>query len=173
MGDVAKSANGQAHGNTIVLQKVKVCFQVYPGVAGTDAQRGIPGVPYTVALVDNSGLAIDAPGGITAKDGGIELAMATGEHALLVVFDTEYKISVRRSISGVGMVSGVKQRLGTLGYYLADVDALGVDDKIALALLNFQADSSLDADGKFTTDDLGNTMVNGVTQRQLKKDFGG
>ena len=50
MASVAKTASGTGSGNTLVLRKVKVIFQVFPGTGGTDAERGIANVPFTVAV---------------------------------------------------------------------------------------------------------------------------
>lgn len=171
MGDVSKSGDGTKHGNTIIVQKVRIFFQVYPGVAGTDAQRGIAGVPYSVEIGPKDGIALIFEGK-TATDGGVELSIPKDEMATLTIFDTEYLIASKRSIMGVDMVFGVQQRLGGLGYYLGEIKAAAPDEKMATALLNFQADSNLNADGKFTADSLGNTSINEVTGKQLKKDFG-
>lgn len=170
MGEVSKSANGTNHGNTVVVHKIKIYFQVYPGVGGTDAQRGIPGVPYSVEIVDSSGIGLESSG-TTAKDGGVEIGIGAGESAILTIFDTEYKITSKRGIIGVEAAMGVKQRLSGLGYYLKATDP-AVDKETRLALLNFQADSNLNADGEFNGDEVGNMFINEVTQKQLKKDFG-
>lgn len=172
MGDVSKSAGGTTHGNAVVLQKVKICFQVYPGTAGTDQQRGIAGVPYSVEIGPKGNFTITTTDK-TAKDGGIELNIPAGEIAVLTIFDTEYEISAKRSMSGVEVTKGVKERLSWLGYYLGATSSIGVDKEITLALLNFQADSNFNADGKFHEDALGNVFVDTNTQKQLKKDFGG
>ena len=153
MGDFSKSGSGTTHGNTAVIHKIKICFQVFPGKLGTDAQRGIPDVPYEVEMVDSSGIGLKSTGK-TAKDGSIELNILEGETAILTIFDTDYPITVKKSFSPLTSSIGVKQRLSLLGYYnvpwQGNIPNWNGDDKAnAIAVLNYQADSSINVDGNF------------------------
>jgi hypothetical protein len=190
MGDFSKSGGGTSHGNTAVLQKIKICFQVFPGVLGTDAQRGIAGVPYTVGIGPKDGILMITEGK-TGKDGGVELFIPEGEVAVLTIFGTEYLVTVRGSIQPVQSLIGIQQRLSLLGYFdvewLGNAPAWGTDDKkTALAVMKYQADSDINADGNFndliykTSDDkyktagspTENTRVNRFTADELRKDVG-
>ncbi len=153
MGDFSKSGSGAAHGNTVVIQKIKICFQVFPGKHGTDAQRGIPDVPYEVEMIDSSGIGLKSTGK-TAKDGSIELNIPEGEKAILTIFDTEYLITAKKGFVPVTSLIGIKQRLSLLGYYNVPWQGSSpnwnADDKAtALAVLNYQADSGINTDGNF------------------------
>lgn len=153
MGNFSKSGSGTIHGNTAVIHKIKICFQVFPGNLGTDAQRGIPDVPYEVEMVDSSGIGLKSTGK-TAKDGSVELNIPEGETAILTIFDTEYPITVRKSIQPINGLIGVQQRLSLLGYFNVpmngNVPAWGTGDKeTAIAALNYQADSNINADSNF------------------------
>ncbi len=153
MGDFSKSGSGTTHGNTAVIQKLKICFQVFPGKLGTDAQRGIPDVPYEVEMIDSSGIGLKSTGK-TAQDGSIELNIPEGEKAILTIFDTDYLITAKKGLVPITSTIGIKQRLSLLGYYnvpwLGSTPNWNADDKAtALAVLNYQADSGINADGNF------------------------
>src|SRR6266567_2079607 len=142
MAVVARTARGAAHGNTLVLRRVKVIFQVYPGTGGTDAQRGISNVPFTVT-VSTTGVRVN---GNTAADGGVDLNIPAGATANLEIFGTVYPITVRRSIEARTTTRGAQRRLSLLGYELGGIDG-SVGENTDRATLNFQADSDLNADG--------------------------
>lgn len=144
MANVARAASGTGTGNTLVLRQVKVFFQVYPGTGGTDAQRGIAGVPFTVTI-STTGVTAN---GTTAADGSVDLSIPTGATANLEIFGTVYPITVRNSLEAVGTVSGAQRRLSLLGYELGGIDG-DVGPLTDNATLNLQADSDIDADGVF------------------------
>ena len=155
MAKVARSANGTIKGNTIVLDRVKVLFQVYPGVAGTDAERAIAAVSYNVSI----GKAKTS--GTTAADGGVDLDIPTGSEAKLEIFDTTYKVKVTKTMEAEPTVKGAKRRLTALGYEHGAINTT-IDVKVDRATLNFQADNDLNADGAFNT----------ATNNKLKAVFG-
>jgi len=157
MASVAKTASGTGSGNTLVLRKVKVIFQVFPGTGGTDAERGIANVPFTVAVA--------APGvnanGNTGADGSVDLQIPSGTTANLTILGTVYPITVRRTIEAGTTTKGAQRRLSLLGYELGGIDGQ-VGQKTDRATLNLQADSNLDADG----------VIGNLTRAQLRTKFG-
>ena len=157
MASVAKTASGTKTGNTVVLRKVKIIFQVFPGTGGTDAERGIAGTAYTMTVAKNG---INA-NGTTAADGSIDLQIPAGATADLTVLGTVYPISVRTTIEARTTTKGAQRRLSLLGYELGGVDGQA-GKKTYNAVQMFQADSDLDADGQ-----IGN-----LTRAQLKTKFG-
>ena len=160
MAEVSKSASGTGHGNTVTMTAVKIMFQVFPGIKGTDAQRGIAGVPYTLSL-DGGKTTIAAASFKTSVDGGVTFFVPSNTPAILKIFDTEYDISALNAIEPKTTNKGVQRRLSLLGYELDDVDG-DLGKKTDRSLLNFQADSDLNADGK----------INALTQNRLAGDFG-
>jgi hypothetical protein len=156
MAEVSKSASGTRHGNLIMPRIIKIMFQVFPGVKGTNAQRGIAGVPYTAKTGNGSVMS-----GTTAADGGVSLLVLTDDDITLTIFDTDYLISVKGSIEASNITKGVQRRLSLLGYELGDIDG-SVGKWTDRSLLNLQADSNLNADGN----------INNRTQTQLVTDFG-
>ena len=160
MAVVSKAASGTGHGNTITLTTVKIMFQVFPGIKGTDAQRGIAGVPYTLSM-DGGVSTVSGAALKTSTDGGVTLFVPSNTPAILKIFDTEYEISALGSIEAQATNKGVQRRLTLLGYELGDVDG-SPGKKSDRALLNFQADSDLNADGKIDT----------LTRNKLAADFG-
>ena len=157
MAIVAKTASGTKTGNTVVLRRVKIIFQVFPGTGGTDAERGIAGVPYTMTVAANG---INA-NGTSAADGSVDLQIPAGATADLNILGTVYPISVRTTIEPGTTTKGAQRRLSLLGYELGGIDGQ-VGRKTDNATLNLQADSDLDADGK-----IGN-----LTRAQLRTKFG-
>jgi hypothetical protein len=160
MGDVAKSVPASRTGNTVTLQKVRVMFQVYPGIAGDDSLRGIPDVPYTFYTKQNG--KIISTNGKTAKDGGLEFSLPIDAKGVVKIFDTVYAFPVvGRMYSKPNERVGVIDRLRLLGYTLEDDG--GVGD--ALTLIEFQADSSIHANGEYDDKD-------GSIAKALIKAFG-
>jgi hypothetical protein len=157
MANVAKTASGTKTGNTVVLRRVKIFFQVFPGTGGTDTERGIPNVPYTMTVAANG---INANGN-TAADGSVDLNIPAGATANLTILGTVYPISVRTTIEPRTTAKGAQRRLSLLGYELGAIDGV-VGKKTDLATHDFQADSNLDADGK----------VGNLTRAQLQAKFG-
>lgn len=160
MAEVSKSASGTAHGNTITFKLVKIIFQVFPGIKGTDAQRAIAGVPFTLSI-DGGKTFVNAASFKTLTDGSVSFLVPSNTPAILKIFDTEYHISVLDSIEAKTTKKGVQSRLSLLGYELGDIDGK-IGSKSDWSLLNFQADSNLNADGR----------IDNLTQNQLAKDFG-
>jgi hypothetical protein len=157
MANVARAASGTGTGNTLVVRQVKVFFQVYPGTGGTDAQRGIAGVPFNVTITTTGVTA----NGTTGADGSVDLSIPSGATANLEIFGTIYPITVRRSIEALSTVRGSQRRLSLLGYELGGIDG-DVGPLTDNATLNLQADSDIDADGVFGTN----------TRNQLRTKFG-
>lgn len=153
--NVAKSAPQSKTGNKVALQKVKIYYQVFPGVEGSDPERGIPKVPYKIHTKVNGQVITQK--GETAVDGGLELNLPIDATAVVEIFNTLYVFPVvGRLYSGPETRSGVIRRLECLGYILDDDG--GMDD--ALALMDFQADSDIHANGNY--DDK--TIVNEIKQ---------
>jgi hypothetical protein len=159
MAKTARSANGNSRGNTIVLNRVKIMFQVFPGKKGTDAERGIPDVDFTLSI----GKAKST--GKTAADGGVEIDIPASSEAKLEIFNTEYKVKVIRSIEAETTKKGAKSRLTALGYELGAInDTLDLD--VDRATSNFQADTDLNAEGVNSGD------FDTTTEAKLKSEFG-
>ena len=157
MANVAKTASGTKTGNTVVLRRVKIFFQIFPGTGGTDAERGIAGATYTMSVA-SSGINAN---GTTAADGSIDLQIPSGATANVTIFGTVYPITVRTTIEAGNTVKGSQRRLSLLGYDLGGIDGQA-GKKTDKATLDFQADSDLNADGK-----IGN-----LTRTQLRTKFG-
>lgn len=157
MAVVARTASGTGTGNTLVLRRVKVIFQIYPGTGGTDAQRGIPNVPFTMT-VTSAGINVN---GTTGADGSVDLNVPAGATANLQIFGTVYPITVRRTIEALTTTRGAQRRLSLLGYELGGIDGQ-VGEKSDRATLNLQADSNLDADG----------VIGNHARTQLRTKFG-
>ena len=162
MADVSRSASGTAHGNTIKVVMVKIMFQVFPGVKGTNAQRGIAGVPFTFTADMGAGMTtISGTTLKTAADGSLTILTLANTPAILKIFDTEYEISALGAIEPKTTKKGVQSRLSLLGYELGDIDG-NLGAKSDRSLLNYQADSHLNADGR----------IDNFTRDELVKDFG-
>ncbi len=153
MGDFSKSGDGTSHGNTAVILKVKIYFQVFPGIGGWDIQRGIPGVPFEVEMIDSSGIGLKSTGK-TAKDGGIDLNIPVGEKVILTIFETDYLISIEDSIKELHTLEGCQQRLSLLGYFVESIEE-AAGEKTDLPVINFQADNDLNAEGwNYSSDEV-------------------
>jgi hypothetical protein len=157
MANVAKTASGTKTGNTVVLRRVKIFFQVFPGLGGTDAERGIANAPYTMTVAANG---INANGN-SAADGSVDLNIPAGATANLTILGTVYPISVRTTIEARTTTKGAQRRMSLLGYELGTIDGQ-VGKKTDNATHHFQADCNLDADGK----------VGNLTRAQLQAKFG-
>jgi Putative peptidoglycan binding domain len=156
MANVSRSATGTGHGNLIIPFLIQVKFQVFPGVKGTDAQRGIPDIPYSFKSGNSAPV-----NGKTTADGGIILYGVIGEKVVLTIFETDYLINVLTTIEAPTTPKGRQRRLSLLGYELGGIDG-SLAKKSDRAILNYQADSNLNADG----------TVDNITQTELVKDFG-
>ena len=160
MGDLSRSADGTGHGNTIVLPKVRIYFQVFPGIDGTSKDRGIAGVEYKGKIGKTMFFV-----GVTDEFGCVEIGMPAGETATLEIFNTEYLVSAKTSVQDVTTTEGTQERLSLLGYYTGKISG-NLDAETDLALLNYQADRSLNANGCFSG------SIDTTTQDDLKKVFG-
>ena len=159
MSKVARSAEDNTKGNTIVLNRVKVMFQVFPGKKGTDAERGIKDVDYTVSIGKAKAT------GKTLADGSVEMDVPANSAAKLEIFDTEYNIKVEKAIEAETTKKGAKKRLEALGYEHGPIDdTMNID--VDRAASNFQADTDLNAEGVATGD------FNTATRNKLKSEFG-
>jgi hypothetical protein len=152
----ARTQSDLPHKNTLVLRKLKVFFQRFPGKEGTDADRGINDADYVLKV---EGRVVDK--GKTAADGLIDLSIPAGFHTELEIFGTTYDVTIHNWLEAETTVKGQQRRLSMLGYELGDVDG-NFGQKSDRAALNFQADKGLEPDG----------IVGGGTQAQLKTAFG-
>jgi hypothetical protein len=152
----ARTQKDLPHKNTLVLRKLKVYFQRYPGKEGTDADRGIADAEYVLKV---AGRVVDK--GKTAADGLVELSIPAGYPAELEVFGTKYDVTIHNWMEPETVVLGQQRRLSMLGYELGDVDG-NFGEKTDRAALNFQADKGLEPDG----------IVGHNTSGQLKSVFG-
>ncbi|MBK8254161.1 MAG: peptidoglycan-binding protein [Polyangiaceae bacterium] len=153
---VARTQKDLPHKNTLVLRKLKVYFQRFPGKGGTDADRAINDVEY---ILRAGGRVIDK--GKTAADGSIEMIVPTGVPIELEVFGTKYDVKVHPFMEAENTAKGAQRRLSMLGYELGNPDG-NVGEKTDRATLNFQADQSLEPDGVFGSN----------TESKLKSEFG-
>lgn len=153
---VARTQKGLTHRNTLVLRRLKLWFQRFPGKHGTDADRGIAGADFVVRV---EGRVVDK--GQTGADGLVELLVPTGARAELEVFGTRYDLSLHPTLEPDTEVTGQQRRLSMLGYELGTIDGV-VGRRTDRATLNFQADQTLDADG----------VVGANTRARLVNQFG-
>ena len=148
MASVSKTASGTKTGNTVVLRKVKVFFQRFPG---TNAASGIAGLNFTVTIGTAPPIA-----GVTPADGKVEIRLAAGDTAHLAILGSRYDVSLLvGGLHPVAQLRGVQQRLNMLGY---NAGTLQGDNKRAvtaapvtenqstleteLAITNYQADNA-------------------------------
>jgi peptidoglycan hydrolase-like protein with peptidoglycan-binding domain len=153
---VARTDDSQKHRNTLILPKLKVYFQRFPGKAGTDAERGIADAEYVLKV---GGRTVDK--GKTAADGSVTIQIPAGQAAVLEIFGTTYNLSIIRGLEEVTAVRGQQRRLSLLGYEVGEVDGTHAG-KTDSAILNFQADTALDPDG----------VAGGGTRSKLTSEFG-
>jgi len=121
-----------------------VIFQRFPGVHGSDDDRGIGDVPFTLRVMGQPDRKDK-----TDKDGSIKVVMPANSVALLDFLGTTYDLSPRDEIEPVDTIKGVQRRLDMLGYHPGAIDGTvgtATDD----AVLKLQADNSKDPDGDAT-----------------------
>lgn len=131
----------------------KIVFQLYPGLAGADGDRGIADVPYTLRAIG-----VFEKKGKTAADGSIPVVIPANASAVLEIFDSTYALQFLTSIEAGNTMKGVQQRLVLLGYDAGAIDgtaSVATDDSI----LRLQGDNALDTDG-----DSGFEKTDNVTQ---------
>ncbi len=161
MAKAARSAKDNTKGNTIVLNRVKLLYQVFPGKKGTDAERGIKDVDYSVSIGKAKAT------GKTAADGGVELDIPANSSASLEIFGTTYKVKVEKTLEAETTKKGAKKRLEALGYEHGPINDT-MDEKTDKAALYFQADTDLNPSGTFGPPEDFNTD----TENKLKAEFG-
>jgi hypothetical protein len=153
---VARTLKGLAHGNTLVLRRLKVYFQRFPGKHGTDADRAVADAEYTLKV---GGRVVDK--GKTAADGSIELLLPAEQPAELSVFGTSYNLKIDNFLEKASETKGQQRRLLMLGYDVNAADGVW-GERSDRAALGLQADEGLDPDGR----------VGSATQGKLKTAFG-
>jgi hypothetical protein len=153
---VARTQKGLAHRNTLGLRKLKLFFQCFPGKAGSDAQRAIAAVDYTLRI---AGRVVDK--GQTAADGSIELLLPAGLAAELEIFGTKYDLTGTPWLEPVADVIGQQRRLSMMGYAIGNPDGTA-GEKTDRSALEFQADQGLGPDG----------VIGGGTRGKLTSEFG-
>lgn len=142
---VPSSAPGTVSPATVVLTRIELYFQVYPGtetVNGTPI--GIANQSYTLEL--DGGAVIN---GLTDSNGKVEINMPQGTSAKLTIFGTEYNVSSRATLEPVTRLAGVQRRLAMLGYELGPQNVDGLDGKFTeVAIHSFQCDADLHIHGR-------------------------
>src|SRR2546423_10558310 len=96
---VARTETGLPHRNTVVLRHLKIYFQGFPGKDGSDAERGIADVEYTLRA---DGRVIDKSK--TATDGLVNLLVPVGVPLELEIFGTKYPLKVHPYLEPVNQV---------------------------------------------------------------------
>src|SRR5262245_28811522 len=97
--------------NPIVIPRIKIYFQRFPGTAGTNAERGIGGVDYEIWSSDMR----TKKKGTTGADGSVELVLASSR-AFLKIFGQVYTVTRRGRLEPVRSIEGQQRRLQMLGY---------------------------------------------------------
>jgi len=128
-----------------VVASVIIYFQKYPGTAGSDAERGISGLPFTLTI---DGAVVQT--GNTGADGRIILEFPRDKTALLNILGSTYEIKVYRHLEPINTNQGVQRRLNMLGYENGAIDGV-IDQDTDYAILCFQADNALDTNGSITS----------------------
>jgi hypothetical protein len=128
-----------------IVASVILYFQKYPGTAGSDAERGISGLPFTLTV---DGAVVQT--GTTGADGRIILEFPRDKIALLQILGSTYEIQVYRHLEPINSVQGVQRRLNMFGYENGAIDGV-IDQDTDFAILSFQADNAMDTDGEITS----------------------
>lgn len=139
---VARTAEGLTHRNTLRLRKVEVYLQRYPGATGSDSDRGVSGVEYTLTIDGHV-----AHAGTSAADGKVTLYIPAGASAIFEALGSRYEIRLKSEVEDVTTVEGRKRRLDALGYEPGPIDATD-NAAIDRAMQCFQADHNLDTSGQ-------------------------
>lgn len=134
---------------------VVIYFQLYPGVHGTPADRGIANVPYSVRV---AGRLFQT--GNTNNDGSVAIPLPTQfNECLLRIFGIEYTVRVQPSDALAAPLNarwitngdadpahvGVRQRLYHLGYHQPPSGGFSdvMDSDLDRAILDFQINERL------------------------------
>lgn len=131
--------------NRFIVASVIIYFQKYPGTSGSDSERGISGLPFTVSV---DGAIIQT--GTTGADGRIVLKFPRDKVAHLNILGSTYEIKIDRHLEPIDTNQGIQRRLYMLGYENDAVDGV-IDRETDYAILSFQADNGLDTNGAITS----------------------
>lgn len=142
MAKVARSSAAQSNQNKLRFHKVKVFVQRYPGKFGSDEERS-EGEKIQYTLYTNGRF---AQSGNLEADGSVELYIPGGATGELEVLGTKYELETLLSLEPHNFIEGIQRRLRFLGYFRSEIDGEW-DAEFDRAVLNFQADHGLDADG--------------------------
>lgn len=144
-GVVPSSASGTTSPASVVLNRVEVYFQVYPGkttINGTPI--GIANQPYTVQVGTAAPIA-----GTSDANGKIEITFSPGATIKLTILGTEYNITNKTTLEPVAQLAGVQRRLAMLGYELGSHNVDGSIGKYtAIAIHSFQCDADINLHGR-------------------------
>lgn len=154
--EVARLTSDSTAHDTVNTRTVEIYFHKSPGWPDGD-QRGIEGLEYQVL---SEGRVTQS--GRTGNDGKIEMSIRGSESTLQLMFNgasvAEYRITIRdEDWEASNTIIGVQRRLRALGYHLghAGEGMDGIDgnlgEKTDKAILDFQIDQNLTADGKVGT----------------------
>ena len=138
---VTRTGSGGTGGNTAVIRRVKILFQLFPGTQGSDADRGIVGADYKVKV---NGRQVAT--GTTAADGAVEVEVPSGAQVVLTVLGTDFKVTALGAIEPKVQTKGVQRRLLMLGHDIGGIDGI-LGARTDEGLLSFQADEASDPTG--------------------------
>lgn len=143
--------------NRLEFPGVILKFQLYPGSAGTSAERGISGVDYTVKI---AGVLWQAD--TTDAEGTVNVSMPPGFATFVLrIFDIDYTVNVLPSIdpleslhmAGVAAravvphLPAMRRHLELLGLNVGAVDDDMLGEEAENAILHMQANAGLELDG--------------------------
>lgn len=144
-GSVPTSVSGAASAATIVLTRIEVYFQVYPGISTINGTPiGIANQAYTIQVGSSTPIT-----GTTNSDGKIEITFPPGATVKLTIFGTEYDLTNKRTLEPVRQLAGMQRRLAMLGYELGSHNVDGSNGKFtAKAIQSFQCDANINLHGR-------------------------
>jgi hypothetical protein len=143
--------------NRLEFPGVILKFQLYPGSAGTNAERGISGIDYTVKI-----LGVLWQADTTDAEGTVNISMPPGfATCVLRIFDIDYTVNVLPSIdplvalhmSGVAAfdvvpnLPALRRRLELLGHNVGNVDDDTLGEEAEDSILHLQTNAGLEIDG--------------------------
>ena len=140
--DILNDNSSCEHASTLVT--MRIILQRFPGTAGTDAERAIANVPFTVRVIGGA-QRTDR----TAADGTISITMPQNATAVVEVLGSQYVIQALDALENVANLDGVKRRLEILGHDVGTIDTT-MDQPTERGVLNFQADNGIRVDGVIT-----------------------
>jgi hypothetical protein len=157
--DIVSDRSPCQHGRRV--DTIKIVFQLYPGLAGADADRAIANAPYNLRVIGES-----EKNGTTAADGSIEITLPEGATAVLQAFGTQYVLARRETIEAITTMQGVQRRLAMVGF-----DADAVDGTVGTgtdtAILRVQADNNMNTNGE-SGFDLNSGTISTAFQNALR-----